>query len=102
LVAARLIEQGERPVIYDLAPPLEHLSTVLDLNKVKVVRGDILDVPDLFHTIEEEGIDCIVHTAGLLLSGVRTRPYAGVKINIMGTLNVLEAAKVFSLRRVVF
>lgn len=102
LIAAKLIEQGETPIIYDSAPPMEHLKTVLDLNKVKIVRADILDMPDLVDAIKKEGIDCIVHTAGLLLSGVRARPYAGVKINIIGTLNVLEAARILGIRRVVF
>jgi nucleoside-diphosphate-sugar epimerase len=102
LVAAKLIEQGERPVIYDFAPPMEHLSSVLDLNKVKIARADILDASDLVEVIKKEGIDCIVHTAGFLLSGVAARPYAGIKINIMGTVNVLEAARILGIRRVVF
>lgn len=102
LVAAKLIKEGKTPIIYDTAPPMEHLKTVLDVDEVKIVRGDILDVFDLVNVIKKENIDYIIHTAGLLLSGVRARPYAGVQINIMGTLNVLEAARILGIKRVVF
>ncbi len=101
-VAAQLIERGDEFVLFDAAPPLHHLSTVLDLGKLKVVRGDILSMPDLIHTIRKEKIDRIIHTAGMLLSGVRERPYDGITVNIMGTTNVLEAARLEGIKRVVF
>jgi nucleoside-diphosphate-sugar epimerase len=101
-IAAQLLERGEKFVIFDAAPPLHHLSTVVDLKRVKIVRGDLLSTPDLVHTIRNEGIDRIIHTAGMLLSGVRERPYDGININIMGTASVLEAARLEGIKRVVF
>ncbi len=101
-VAAQLIERGDTFVIFDAAPPLHHLSTVVDLSKVKIVRRDLLSMPDLIHTIRKERIDRIIHTAGMLLSGVRERPYDGINVNIIGTANVLEAARLEGIKRVVF
>lgn len=101
-VAAQLLMCGERTVIFDSAPPMAHLATVLEVDKVKIVKGDILSMPDILHAIRENGIDRIIHTAGLLLSGVKERPYDGCNINIMGTLNILEAAKITGIKRVVF
>jgi nucleoside-diphosphate-sugar epimerase len=101
-IAAQLLERGEKFVIFDAAPPLHHLSTVVDLSKVKIVRGDLLSTPDLVLTIRKEGIDRIIHTAGMLLSGVRERPYDGINVNIMGTTSVLEAARIEGVKRVVF
>ena len=102
LTAAKLVEKGERPVLYDVAPPMDHLATMVDLSRVKVVAGDILDLPELLRVIKAENIDRIIHTAGLLLAGVKARPYTGIKINIDGTVTVLEAARLMDIKRVVF
>jgi len=101
-IASRLLKMGKKPVLYDAAPSMDFLATVFDVSKVKVIRGDILDLPHLMLLIKEEKIDRIIHTAGLLLSGVRARPYAGLKYNIEGTLNILEASKLMGIKRVVF
>jgi nucleoside-diphosphate-sugar epimerase len=101
-IAAQLLERGDKFLLFDAAPPLHHLSTVVDPGKVEIVRGDLLSMPDLIHTIRKEGIDRIIHTAGMLLSGVRERPYDGINVNIMGTANVLEAARLEGVKRVVF
>ncbi len=101
-IAAQLIARGEKFVLFDAAPPLHHLSTVVDLKKLKIVRGDLLSIGDIITTIRKEGIDRIIHTAGMLLSGVRERPLDGINVNIMGTTNVLEAARIEGVKRVVF
>lgn len=100
--AARLMEMGERPVLYDVAPSWENLRRVPGLEKAEVVRGDILDFPDLARVIKEKGVDRIVHTAGLLTAAARERPYTAVKVNILGTANILEAARTLGMARVVF
>ena len=101
-IAAQLLERGESFVIFDSAPPMQHLATVADVNRIKIVKGDILSMPDILHVIQDERIDRIIHTAGFLLSAVRERPYDGVKVNIVGTLNILEAARLSGVKRVVF
>lgn len=101
-VAAKLVEQGEKVILYDLDYDMDSLSVILDMNQVKTVVGDILDLPLLVDTIRREGVDRIIQTASLLFSAVSSRPYTGVKVNIEGTLNVLEAAKITNLKRVVF
>lgn len=102
LAAKKLVDMGERPVLYEIAPQLANIASHVDVEKVKLIRGDILDLPDLLKAIREEHVDRIIHTAGLLTAGVRDRPYTGVKTNLLGTMNVLEAARVMSVRRVVF
>ncbi len=100
--AARLVEMGERPVLFDVAPSRENLRRVPGLEEVQVVRGDILDFPDLLRVIKEKDVDRIIHTAAFLTAGARERPYAAIKVNIMGTANILEAARTLGIARVVF
>ena len=103
LAAARIVnERGERPVLYDIAFSEPNLSERLDLASVKLVKGDIGDIGDLLRAIETHGVERIIHTASLLTRDLIPRPVAGVRVNVMGTVGVLEAARMAGLARVVF
>ena len=103
LAAARIIdERGERPVLYDVAFSEPNLSERLDPASVELVRGDIGDIGDLLRAVESHGVERIIHTASLLTRDLIPRPVAGVRVNVMGTMNVLEAARMAGLARVVF
>ena len=101
-VAARLQQMGEPLVIYDLDPRLDFLSSIFDVAKEKVVVGDVNDLDLLQRTIKEERVERVVHLAGFLTRDLRDRPYAGVKLNILGTGSILEAARLTGVGRVVF
>jgi nucleoside-diphosphate-sugar epimerase len=103
--AARIeVERGERPVVLEVAPQPEALSQIVDLGSVKLVQGDILNPLDLARVIREEGVTRIIHTAAnpLLTVGAQDNPYPAINLNIMGTVNVLEAARIFGIERVSF
>ena len=57
----------------------------------------------LMQAIRDNDITEIVHTAAnpMLTTGAQRDPYAAIQLNIMGTVNVLEAARVMKLGRVV-
>ena len=103
LAAARVVEErGERPVLYDVAFSERNLSERLQNDSVEMVKGDIGDIGDLLQAIDSFGVDRIIHTASLLTRDLIPRPVSGVRVNVMGTLNVLEAARMAGVRRVVF
>src|ERR1051326_1922860 len=101
-VAARLQEMGESLVLYDINPNREFLATIMKLDRASLVVGDVNDLDLLRSTIERERIDRIVHLAGLLTKGLKDNPYAGAKLNILGTASVLEVARKTGIKRVVF
>jgi UDP-glucose 4-epimerase len=102
LAAARLIaDYQEQPVLYDVGFSLDNLRERVTLDRVTLVRGDINDLPDLIHTIRKYEVDRVLHTAAFLTWMVRERPYAGVRINFVGVLSVLEAARLTGVKRVV-
>jgi nucleoside-diphosphate-sugar epimerase len=72
-VAAKLVEKGEKAILYDIAYDLESLPTIADMEKITTVTGDLVDLPLLIDVIEGEAVKRIIHTASLLLSGVRAR-----------------------------
>ena len=101
-VAQKLVEMGQRPVLFDVAPRMDYIASVVPLDKVTIVMGDITDISDLVRVIQREKIEQVVHTAFMLTSPSTERPLAGVRMNIGGTSHILEAARLMGVRRVVF
>lgn len=67
----------------------------------KVIPGDVLDLPLLVDAIDRCGVEKIVHLAYVLETpeqGVRGQ----IETNVMGTTNVLEAARLTGISRVVY
>lgn len=98
-----LMARGERPVIFDVALNERLLSAVgVDTSKVTLIRGDMADMPALISAIRDNDCDRIIHLAAFLGEEVQRRPYSGVRLNFMGTINVFEAARLENVKRVVF
>jgi UDP-glucose 4-epimerase len=98
-----LLERGERPVVFDVAINERLLGAVgVDPTKVTLVRGDMLDLPALISVLRDNDCDRIIHLAAFLGEEVQRRPYSGVRLNFMGTINVFEAARLEKVARVIF
>jgi UDP-glucose 4-epimerase len=98
-----LLERGERPVVFDVAINERLLKAVgVDIDKVTLIRGDMADLPALISAIRDHDCDRIIHLAAFLGEEVQRRPYSGVRLNFMGTVNVFEAARLEKVARVVF
>ena len=102
-VARILVERGETPVLMDVAAQAKSIGQIVDLAKVTLVQGDVLRPLSIIDVLRTHGITRIVHTAAnpLLTLGAQKEPYAAINLNIMGTVNVLEAARITGLKRVV-
>jgi nucleoside-diphosphate-sugar epimerase len=99
-VGEKLLENGLKPILFDLAPQPKQIEKIKD--KCELIRGDILEFPELLKVIKDKKVEGIIHTAGILTSGALQRPYSAIKVNIDGTLNILEAARIESVPKVVF
>ena len=102
-VARILTERGETPVLMDVAAQHEAIGQIVELGKVTLVAGDVLRPLSIVDALRAHGITRIAHTAAnpLLTLGAQKEPYSAINLNIMGTVNVLEAARVTGLKRVV-
>lgn len=88
-------------VAFDIAPKPDLIEDLSD--KVKIVKGDITEITDLIRTVKEEDIDNIAHLAAIHLIRVsKANPLLAYKVNLTGTLNILETARIMKLKRVVF
>ena len=79
-------------VAYDIAGPA--------VETAKWIKGDITETEAV--KAAAEGCDAIIHLAALLTPPCQTNPILGAQVNVIGTLNVFEAAKAHNIPRVVY
>ncbi len=108
-LAKRLIDGGQKVVIVDdlndyYEPRLKSdRLNFLGEGKYIFEKADIADFPALKKVFEKNQIDVICHLAAQ--AGVRysfKNPWIYERSNILGTLNVMEAAKEFGIKKIVF
>ena len=99
-ILRKLVERGQRPVCFDLAPPGAALQPIA--GSVDHYRGDVTRLPQLLEAIDAYGVSRVIHMAALLPPDTETRPQLGMQVNIIGTSNVFEAAVYGKLERVVY
>jgi nucleoside-diphosphate-sugar epimerase len=99
-VCRELLRRNEKVVIYDLFVRPDAIEDILD--RVTVVKGDILDLGNIIGTVKAHKVDRIIHTASYLGFESQQRPPMAVKVTCEGTVNVLEAARIMDVRRVVY
>jgi nucleoside-diphosphate-sugar epimerase len=95
------IKRGERVVFLDPEPRTEFLKTKLGTADYAVVRADVRDLPAIIAAIRDHKADTVVHTAGLIGGRVDAMLYTALHINLLGTINVAEAARLTGVRRLV-
>jgi len=62
-----------------------------ELARVTRVRGDITDLGQVEAVIDAEQITNVIHLAALQVPFCREDPPLGARVNVVGTVNVLEA-----------
>jgi len=95
-VAAELVADGRSVVTFDLSPEPRRLRLLLDAEAVAAiphVAGDITELAPLERAIDEHGITHVIHLAALQVPFCRADPPLGARVNVLGTVNVFEAAK---------
>jgi UDP-glucose 4-epimerase len=96
----KFVREGHRPVVFARHRDDSLVSDILD--QIDVELGDILDMPRLLHTVKTHKITHIVHTAAFVSAVSAANPALSVQVNVMGMMNVLEAARLFDIERVVY
>ena len=107
-VVMELVRRGERPIVYDIRPQTRFIEEAKD--KVKIVRGDVTDLNHLLETIKNEQVDRIIHTAYYQSPGFKSvttgtideNPVLAFKINLDGTFNIFETARLLDVKKVIF
>jgi UDP-glucuronate 4-epimerase len=81
-------------VAHDLAGDPRRMALVMspaELERVVHLRGDVTDLAALEEAIDRESITNVIHLAALQVPFCRDDPPLGALVNVVGTVNVLEA-----------
>lgn len=91
-----LLENGERPLVFDVDTNAHRLRALLSeeqLARVPLIRGDVTKLDDVERAVAQNGITHVIHLAALQVPYCAADPPLGALVNVVGTVNVFEAAK---------
>ena len=104
-IVKALVERGETVVVFDRSEDARRLQVVVtpaDLARVRFISGDITDVTAVRTALESSNARRIIHLAGLQVPTCKADPVAGAFVNVIGTLNLFEAARTLGAERVIY
>jgi nucleoside-diphosphate-sugar epimerase len=95
-VVKALLDRGLDVMGYDLdSHPrrLELIASPEQVSRLAVHTGNIQDTAGLKTLVKDERITHVVHLAAQLMPACQANPVAGAMVNVIGTLNIFEAAR---------
>ena len=97
------LQRGEPVVFLDLQARPEYLHERLGpvAADIATVKADIRDQSAVLAAVRDHRVETVVHTAGLIGDSVSRQLRTGLDVNVMGTINVLEAVRMTRVRRLV-
>lgn len=104
-VVRELVLEGVPVAVYDLAGNPHRLRLILEdeqLARVRIITGDIRDSDGVERAVKETGSTHLIHLAALQVPFCKATPVLGAQVNIVGTVNIFQAAKRSGIKQVVY
>jgi len=98
-VVRKLLERGIEPLVYDFRPDFSLMPDLV--GRFEFVAGDVTDFGSLSRVVREQNIERIVHLAAFIDPDMGTQAFRSFNVNTHGTVNLLEAARLGGITRVV-
>ncbi len=102
-IARRLAARGMRLRIFDRSGDRSLVAAIAGgeaAEGAEWIVGDVVDGEAVAATAR--GCDAIVHLAGILTPACEADPVLGARVNLIGTLNVFEAARAHGIARIAY
>jgi threonine 3-dehydrogenase len=97
-LARLLVNRGEKVVIFDIAINRYRIENFE--NKVELVRGDLGNLSEVLNVVRDSKITEIYHLGSMLYYMSELNPWTSFRSNVIGTYNVLEAARLFGVEKI--
>ena len=104
-VARQLTRQGHEVTVFDLAPDRDFLAELLgreQLAAVRILRGDVTDLPLVLRSMRESRAERVIHLAALLGKKSEENPLLSLRVNCEANINIFEASLACDVQRVVW
>jgi nucleoside-diphosphate-sugar epimerase len=95
-IVKRLLADGANVVIFDQSADARQLRLIMndeEIAQTHALTGDVTESGALAPIIDRFGVTNIIHLAGLQVPTCRANPRLGAMVNVVGTINVFEAAR---------
>jgi len=99
-LALELHKRGEKVVLFDVKEECTIIKDIRD--DISIIKGDLGSWPEVLHAVENNNVDTIFHTGSLLSASAEANPIAGHRVNANGTFTILEAARLFNVKKVIY
>ena len=102
---ALLTRAGVPVAAFDLTPDKRRPGLLLpddELAKVQWLTGDLSDPAAVMNAAHSSGARAIIHLAALQVPFCKADPVAGARVNVVGTVNVFEAARKLGIKRLTY
>lgn len=93
-VVEAFLDAGDDVVAFDTSTDTSILENLGVAESVEVRRGDVTDPFDVLEAVRSTGANRVVHLAALLTTTARENPRDAVDVNVRGTTNVFESARI--------
>jgi UDP-glucuronate 4-epimerase len=100
-----LVRAGIPTVVFDLGGDPHRLRLIMEpdeLAQVRFITGDITDLAAIEAAVRDSGTTHLIHLAALQVPFCKADPPLGARVNVVGTVNLFEAAKRAGIKQVVY
>jgi nucleoside-diphosphate-sugar epimerase len=104
-VVRTLVREDAGVTAFDLGSDPHRMRLIMtpeEIDRVHFVQGDITDRAALAAAMQAQPVTHIIHLAALQVPACKANPPLGARVNVVGTVNVFEAAREAGLDRVVY
>jgi len=98
-LAHQLLKCNEKVVVFDKVKS-GRLADIAD--KITFVQGDLGIWPEVFNAVRPNGVTHVYHMGALLTWECEANPWACFQVNVVGSYNVLEAARLSGVKGMMF
>lgn len=96
-----LLAQDHEVTIFDRVFDSEFIDEE-ERSKVKFIRGDLAVFEHILSAVEQSNSEVIFHLGAMLSVPCDADPQLAFRVNGIGTYNILEAARIFHVRQVIY
>ncbi len=104
-VARALIQQDVQVTGYDLSTKKHRLELITEgdeIERINFLQGDITDTKAVARAVQNSGATHIIHLAALQVPFCKANPPLGASVNVVGTVNLFEAAKQAGIKQITY
>ena len=100
-----LVDAGVTVAAMDLSEDKRRPKLLMadsEIAGVQWLTGDIADPAAVMRAVQNSGAKAIIHLAALQVPFCKADPIAGARVNVVGTVNIFEAARKTGIKRVAY